>query len=327
MTKTPVFSICIPTYNRAHVLDRAVDSALAQGFSDYELLVVDNASTDNTTEILAHYSDPRLRVIRNPSTVSMPENHNICIDLARGEWIVILHSDDRLRPDALARLAGVCMTVEHPDAIAQAGDFYDDFWSDLHGVATYVADKVSDGLLLFRYCGFNIPGACFRRETLLRHGGFKTSFMMWDWDAYFRFFEGGSTIILLHETLCEIGVPGTDRNTNRLIEDKQWLFFGAHVVIEHLHHPAYEALLPQAIASWKPAEVARLLMYIAAGNDKEALKKIEATGYPVLREAKKHPSYRHVWLFKMLGHRGHRRVVKIVAALQKCAAQFSRKAH
>ena len=55
----PLVSICIPTYNRANIIKKAIDSALSQTYKNIEVIVVDNASTDNTDEIVASYSDPR----------------------------------------------------------------------------------------------------------------------------------------------------------------------------------------------------------------------------------------------------------------------------
>lgn len=101
MDKVPFFSVCIPTYNRAHLLSAAIDSVLAQDFEDYELVIVDNASTDHTQEVLKQYNDPRIRIFRNSNTVSMYANHNKCIEFARAEWIVFLHSDDYFLPSTL----------------------------------------------------------------------------------------------------------------------------------------------------------------------------------------------------------------------------------
>lgn len=68
-TRQPVVSICIPTYNRVSLLKQAIDSVLGQRFEDYELIVSDNASTDDTTSLVNSYSDKRLRYSRNRRNV------------------------------------------------------------------------------------------------------------------------------------------------------------------------------------------------------------------------------------------------------------------
>jgi glycosyltransferase involved in cell wall biosynthesis len=109
--RAPLLSVCIPTYNRAAMLVDAIESALTQGFEDFELIVCDNASTDDTEAVVKRYRDPRLRYCRFPELVGMYANHNRCIELARAPWIIFLHSDDRLAPSALSRFERAAATA------------------------------------------------------------------------------------------------------------------------------------------------------------------------------------------------------------------------
>src|SRR6266478_4122269 len=102
MTAAVRFSVCIPTYNRAKMLPAAIDSVLPQLGEEDELLIIDNASTDETAEVLKRYTDAKVRVVRNPKTVNLYENHNCCIEHARGEWMIIVHSDEKCVPGAIA---------------------------------------------------------------------------------------------------------------------------------------------------------------------------------------------------------------------------------
>jgi glycosyltransferase involved in cell wall biosynthesis len=104
----PRVSILIPTYNHARYLGEAIDSALGQAFPSLEVLVVDNASTDETPAVIAARSgDPRLRAVRNERNIGMVPNWNRAADLARGAYLVVLSSDDRLRPGMVERAAAV----------------------------------------------------------------------------------------------------------------------------------------------------------------------------------------------------------------------------
>ena len=95
------FSVCIPTYNRANFLPQAIESVLAQDFTDFELIICDNASTDNTQQVVENYQDKRIRYVRYEDLVSMYANHNRCIELSTSHWLLFVHSDDHIEKDTL----------------------------------------------------------------------------------------------------------------------------------------------------------------------------------------------------------------------------------
>ena len=102
-------SVCIPVYNGERWLGDAIRSVLDQTRSDFELLIVDNHSSDGSFELAseAARSDSRVRVVENPQTIGAVPNHNRCLALAEGELVKFLHHDDRLRADCLERMAAV----------------------------------------------------------------------------------------------------------------------------------------------------------------------------------------------------------------------------
>lgn len=109
--KVPFFTIIIPTYNRAHTLRIPIDSILAQTCEDWELIIIDDGSTDGSREIVASYSDVRIRYIRQENQkVSAARNHGI--RLAHGEWICFQDSDDEYLPHHLETLQNAIK--EHP---------------------------------------------------------------------------------------------------------------------------------------------------------------------------------------------------------------------
>lgn len=101
--KAPQVSVCIPVLNGSDYISYAIESVLAQTFRDFELIVCDNCSTDNTPEIVAGFRDSRIKYVRNQKDLGLVGNHNRCIDLASGEFIYILHYDDCMMPDNLER--------------------------------------------------------------------------------------------------------------------------------------------------------------------------------------------------------------------------------
>lgn len=315
MMNQPFFSVCIPTYNRAHLLPAALDSALAQTDPDFEIVVVDNASTDNTQEVLRRYDDPRIRVIRNAETVSMYANHNICVEHARAPWVVFLHSDDRLTPNALARYRDEIGRDESVDVITSTCDYYQPLWDSL-GTESRHRLAGNDGIaLLFRYLGLNLPGACFKRDVLDELGGFDKDFLIADHDLSIRALLTGKKITVLRHGVIEIGI--SERTTNRLIETKTWLFEHGRLLAKHVSNPVVFAVLASSIQTWKPSELSRLLMLIAAGNNRESLVQLEKLAYPVVELAKKEKNYSHVTLYKIFGHTGHRMSMKLLAKVQR----------
>ena len=102
MDTEPFFSVIIPTYNRVAILNRAIDSVLNQTFSNFELIIVDNGSTDHTSNWLRqNYSDPRIQYYCQKGTGSPAGPRNTGIRLSTGKWISFLDSDDFWRLNKL----------------------------------------------------------------------------------------------------------------------------------------------------------------------------------------------------------------------------------
>lgn len=101
MRSVPKISVCIPTYNRAAYLTQCLSSILGQTFSNFELIVSDNCSTDTTKDVVESLGDPRVRYFRNESNLGAVRNVNRCFELAEGEYVCILHDDDLYAPSFL----------------------------------------------------------------------------------------------------------------------------------------------------------------------------------------------------------------------------------
>jgi glycosyltransferase involved in cell wall biosynthesis len=120
----PLVTIAIPTFNRASWLKECVLSALAQSYPNFEILVSDNASTDETEEVLKEFDDRRLRVVRQESNIGPLRNWNACLAEARGEYIVLVPDDDRIAPQMLERcIAPVRREPEIPIVITLSDIF------------------------------------------------------------------------------------------------------------------------------------------------------------------------------------------------------------
>jgi len=113
MPNTPKISVCIPTYNRAAYVGEAIKSALNQTLKDFELIILDDGSTDNTTKVISKFKDPRIKFYKNDKNTGMVPAWNKAVSLASGKYITVLHSDDRYLPGFLEEQSK--LLDENPD--------------------------------------------------------------------------------------------------------------------------------------------------------------------------------------------------------------------
>ncbi|MHB8728982.1 MAG: glycosyltransferase family 2 protein [Sulfuricaulis sp.] len=101
----PLISIVLTAYNRCHLLPRAINSVLDGAYENFELIIVDDASTDATSEVVSQLKDPRIQYVRLPVNGGVLRARNCGFDTARGDYVTILDDDDELLPDALSVVA------------------------------------------------------------------------------------------------------------------------------------------------------------------------------------------------------------------------------
>jgi glycosyltransferase involved in cell wall biosynthesis len=105
MSSGPRVSVLLTAYNREAFVAQSIESVLNQSFEDFELIIVDDASTDNTFDVInAYVGDPRIRIIRNQTNLGDYPNRNFAASLARGEFIKYHDSDDLMYPYCLERM-------------------------------------------------------------------------------------------------------------------------------------------------------------------------------------------------------------------------------
>jgi len=119
--KKPSVSVIIPTYNRANLVSRAIESVLAQTLRDLELIVVDDASTDNTKKILASFQDKRISYIRQNENKGAPAARNVGIKCANGLFIAFLDDDDELLPTKLEKQVNKFSKVSEKVGLVYSG--------------------------------------------------------------------------------------------------------------------------------------------------------------------------------------------------------------
>jgi len=115
MSRNPRVTVFIPVFNREDYVCTAINSILAQQYTDFEILIVDDGSTDATRERIAAYGDPRVRLECNGRNLGIPASRNRGLALARGEYIALLDSDDYAYPNRLA--VQVDYLDRHPELV------------------------------------------------------------------------------------------------------------------------------------------------------------------------------------------------------------------
>lgn len=134
MKPAPAVSICVPTYNRAHVLGRTLRLLLAQTHSDFELIVSDDGSSDSTEEVVRGLNDPRILYFRNERNFGLYPNWNRCLELARGQFVAIYHDHNIYHHDIVRQCV---KTLEADPSVAF--------------VFTGVQNVDEDGRIVFTY--------------------------------------------------------------------------------------------------------------------------------------------------------------------------------
>jgi glycosyltransferase involved in cell wall biosynthesis len=114
---TPFFSVIVPVYNRADVLEQALRSVLDQTFQDFEIVVIDDGSSDHPEEVVARMNDPRIHIISKQNGGGAAAR-NLGFDRAQGQYVALLDSDDVFLPHHLENMVRVF--AEDPDVVAYA---------------------------------------------------------------------------------------------------------------------------------------------------------------------------------------------------------------
>lgn len=205
MIAVPQVSVVIPVFNGEQTIRRALDSVFAQTFSNLEVIVVDDASTDRTADIVAQYACDRLTIIRSTENRGAGAARNKGIAQARGRWVAFLDADDAWKPNKLARQIEFLDRSSKLVAACAAG---------------YIIEK---------------NGRCFTVELNLTPQRFRNDIV------FGCTISPGSTLVVERYVFDEIG--GFDENFRRL-EDWDWLLrFSKRYDMEFVAEPLAEIFL------------------------------------------------------------------------------------
>ena len=200
----PKVSVLLPAYHGAAFLDETIQSVLSQTFKDFELIIIDDHSTDNTDEVVKKYlDDSRIVYHKNPQNIGLTGNWNKCLEMARGEYIKFICSDDKFHPQILEKFVPVL--DQHPE-VSLVGCFKEEFGgkSYLYNIPFHYKQP-GKKVILETIKNYNYLGeptcVMFRKEAIKIVGEFKDYKWITDWEMWVRLLTIGDCFIV-PERLC-----------------------------------------------------------------------------------------------------------------------------
>ena len=235
----PKVSVLIPTYNYAHFLAEAIESVLAQDFQDFELLIMDDCSSDNTAEVARPFCarDARVRFAVNAANLGMVNNWNHCLEEARGQYVKFLFGDDKLSaPKALGKMAALLR--DNPSAmLAASGRLILDEKSNVISTCRRWRDGIHQGRKIIEACLMedgNLIGepsaVLFRKSDAGRFFDPKYRQVV-DLEMWFYLLEKGD-LVYTREPLCAFRQHGRQQSAHNaasgLARKEHALFFTSY---------------------------------------------------------------------------------------------------
>jgi glycosyltransferase involved in cell wall biosynthesis len=173
----PKVSVCIPTYNRANFLIYSVNSVLQQTYSDFELIICDDGSPDNTSEVVSQWNDSRIRYIKHPKNIGRSKNMRSGFEAATGEYFIKFDDDDGLTPEFLEKTVAILEAESAVDFVCTNHWIIDRNNNKIESAtqensAKWGKDKLKQGVIpnlmwqTFQYQSLQVGSTLFRRACL-----------------------------------------------------------------------------------------------------------------------------------------------------------------
>ena len=275
----PLVSIILATYNRAHILGRAIDSVLRQTYPNFELIIIDDGSTDNTSSVLQKYSDPRIRIFKHEFNMGVTAAKNSGLRQIRGDWFSTFDSDDEMLPDAISSMMDIPLNVDKTITSVTCNCYLansNEFSGKGLDCDSYIKANEIMPLTSGDFWGMN-------KTSLLNGETFNDRLNGIESTLWYKINERAKTYYL-HKALNIIHLEGADRvSIKRTSLSKKNIHY-ANLVNEKLYL--------QITKKYKPIEYCNLCkvgMIVMRANKN---KKIAAMYYELLKDCKKSPMIR-----------------------------------
>ena len=246
MSESIKISVCIPAYNNESVIGTTIKAILEQTYKNLELIVVDDASNDNTVEVIKEYvaKDERVKLYQNDTNLGMTGNWNRCVELADSEYIKLICADDILFPNSLEveieelrKNDKIVMTINDSIMISESG-------KKLGVFKRYYKKGVFDGkeiarnsLIASNFMG--MPCAVFFRKSIFEKvGGFDPMFKyILDFDLWIRMAGEGEVSVL--KPKLNYFMLRKDSNTGKVLSEYQDVYMSEHKALINKYREKY----------------------------------------------------------------------------------------
>ncbi|MBI5700640.1 glycosyltransferase [Candidatus Saganbacteria bacterium] len=226
-------TVCIPAFNGAQYLSQAIDSVLNQSFKDFELIIVDNNSTDGTGPIVKRYIDERMHYHKNPSTLNMAANWDECLSLSSGKYICLLHADDRLQADYLKVMVDIMENDPEIGFAFSASNIIDRVSHIVSRSIPFPNNYIVPGVYEFQkhilgnyiFC----PSVIVRQSAYAKVGSFHGGLRhLLDWDMWLRLEISVGKVAYISQPLVDYRIhdksaTASELYTNTPAEFNEWL--------------------------------------------------------------------------------------------------------
>jgi glycosyltransferase involved in cell wall biosynthesis len=229
--KDPLISIVVPAYNYGRYLDDCIGGLLSQTYSNWELVVVDNGSTDDTPWVLTRYSDPRIRKFRIEQNRGPVEAWKLGYRESRGDYFAILPADDMFLPEKLQRQ--VDFLRDHPD-VGAVGTYIQqiDDQRVVCNEGSWIVPYINQPIDFadpknWRWKHYLcIPTALYSMDLIRKAGAIPSDGLsnMCDWDFHIRLLGAGTRMTVIPEVLTSYRWHGSNTSLNQGRTFLQWTY-------------------------------------------------------------------------------------------------------
>lgn len=223
----PLFSIVIPTYNRADLLPRCIDSVINQSFADFEVVIVDNYSEDNTSQLVADYqkNDSRIKYIQEHNNGVIAHSRNVGIRASKGDYVCLLDSDDWFAVDKLGILSHY-IKENAPDLLYHKMRLVDEKGDGPIQGKSLAWNHKYDELLIKGNVIFN-SSVCVKRSVLQHIGGISEDEKLKsaeDADCWLRIAKEGYNFFFIDKVLGFYWVGDNISSNINTLKQREYLY-------------------------------------------------------------------------------------------------------
>ena len=214
MVNNSLVSVILPTYNRSEYLGRAIESVLNQNYNNFELIIIDDSSTDKTSEVILKYKDSRIRVVKNQENIGFVKSLNKGIKQANGKYIARLDDDDFwTSPDKLEKQ--VAFLENNPDYVLVSCGMIREDDNGVREVLTLEHDNEIRDMMLFASPIVHI-GAVFSKKAFDLVGGYDEDlYFSQDSDLWAKLGKVGK-MYNIHEYFTHAFIAGHNRSSKKM---------------------------------------------------------------------------------------------------------------